>query len=227
MGASGMGYYTYYLALIAVSMIAQYPPLLIGIVVFFLLRRWLPDPIVLLRTMGRIQALQRQIEANPANVTARRDLAMVYVERLRPGRALELLEEARKRFPEDAELLYLAGLAQWKRGAADKALDLLVKSVQLDPRVRFGEPYLVAGDALRKLGRTEEAIDAYERFVQTNSSSIEGYVKLALAHRAGKDEKASKAALEEAFKTWSQIPGYTRRKELKWWLYAWVCRLVV
>lgn len=227
MGASGMGYYTYYLALIVVSMIAQYPPLLVGIVVFFLLRRWLPDPIVLWRTMGRIQALHRQIDANPANVTARRDLAMVYVERLRPGRALELLEEARKRFPEDAELLYLSGLAHWKRGDAEKALGPLVKSIQLDPRVRFGEPYLVAGDALKKLGRTEEAIDAYERFVHTNSSSVEGQVKLALAHRANRDPKAAKAALAEAFTTWAQIPGYKRRKELSWWLYAWICRLFV
>lgn len=222
-----MGYFTYYIAMIAISMIAQYPPLLVGIVVFFLLRRWLPDPIVLFRTMGRIQALSRQIEANPANVTARRDLAMVYVERLRPGRALELLDEARKRFPDDAELLYLTGLAHWKRGDAEKALEPLVKSVQTDPRVRFGEPYLVAGDALKKLGRHDEAVDAYERFVQTNSSSIEGHVKLALAHRAAKDEKASKSALDEAFRTWSQIPGYKRRKELGWWLYAWVCKLFV
>ena len=105
-----MAYFTYYLAWIAISMVAQYPPLLVGLVVFFLVRRWLPDPVVLFRTMGRIQALNRKIEANPANVTARRDLAMVYVERLRPGRALELLDEARKRFPDDPELLYLAGL---------------------------------------------------------------------------------------------------------------------
>ena len=227
MGAPGMGYFTYYLAFILISAIAQYPPLLVGIVVFFLLRRWVPDPIVFFRTMGRIQALNRQIDANPANVTARRDLAMVYLDRLRPGRALELLGEASKRFPDDAELLYLTGLAHWKRGQAEQALDPLVKSVSIDPRVRYGDAYRVAGDALKKLGRHEEAIDSYERFVHTNSSSIEGHVKLALAHRAAKDEAASKSALDEAFRTWSQIPGYKRRKELSWWLYAWVCRLFI
>ena len=147
--------------------------------------------------------------------------------RLRPGRALELLDEARRRFPDDAELLYLSGLAHFKRGDAEKALDPLVKSVQIDPRVRFGEPYLVAGDALRKLGRHDEAIDAYERFVDTNSSSIEGQVKLALAHHAAKDEGAATKALAEAFATWGQIPGYKRRKELGWWLDAWACRVVI
>ncbi|AKF08166.1 tetratricopeptide repeat protein [Sandaracinus amylolyticus] len=222
-----MGYFSYYLGWILLTYLVQYPPLLVGLVVLFVLRRFVPDPWVLFRTMGRIQALRRQIDANPANVTARRDLAMVYVERLRPGRALELLDEARKRFPDDAELLYLSGLAQFKRRDYEKALEPLVKSVQMDPRVRFGEPYLVAGDALRKLGRDEEAIDAYERFVSTNSSSIEGHVKLALAFRATKDEAAAKKALDEAFATWGQIPGYKRRKELQWWLYAWICRLFV
>lgn len=222
-----MGYFSYYLAWIALTYLVQYPPLLVGLVVIFVLRRFVPDPVVLFRTMGRIQGLRRQIDANPANVTARRDLAMVYVERLRPGRALELLGEARKRFPEDAELLYLTGLAHYKRGDAASALDPLVKSVQIDPRVRFGEPYLVAGDSLRKLGRVDEAIDAYERYVKTNSSSVEGHVKLALAHRAAKDEKAAKSALGEAFSTWAQIPSYKRRKELVWWLYAWACRLVI
>ncbi|MDQ3033855.1 MAG: tetratricopeptide repeat protein [Myxococcota bacterium] len=222
-----MGYFSYYLAWIALTFLVQYPPLLVGLLAIFVLRRFVPDPVVLFRTMGRIQALRRQIDANPANVTARRDLAMVYVERLRPGRALELLDEARKRAPDDAELLYLTGLAQYKKGSAEKALDPLVRSVQIDPRVRFGEAYLVAGDALRKLGRSDEAIDAYERYVETNTSSIEGHVKLALAYRAAKDESASKKALAEAFSTWAQIPGYKRRKELAWWLYAWACRFVI
>lgn len=222
-----MGYFSYYLAWIALTFLVEYPPLLVGLLAIFVLRRFVPDPVVLFRTMGRIQALRRQIDANPANVTARRDLAMVYVERLRPGRALELLDEARKRSPDDAELLYLTGLAHHKKGSAEQALEPLVKSVQIDPRVRFGEAYLVAGDALRKLGRTDDAVDAYERYVATNTSSIEGHVKLALAHRAAKDEKSAKKALDEAFSTWAQIPGYKRRKELAWWLYAWACRFVI
>jgi tetratricopeptide (TPR) repeat protein len=222
-----MGYLGYYLAWIVVMMVVQYPPLAVGLLVIFVMQRFVPDPFVLFRTMGRIHALRRQIEANPANVTARRDLAMVYVERLRPGAALQLLDEARKRFPDDAELLYLTGLAHYRKGEAERALDPLVKAVAIDPRVRFGEPYLVAGDALRALNRTNEAIDAYERYVGANSSSVQGHVKLALAHRAAKDGKAAKQQLDEAFKTWSAVPGYKKRKELAWWLYAWLCTLVI
>lgn len=221
----GYGYLGYYVALMAVSYLVQYPPLLVGIVVLFLLRRFIPDPWVLFRTMGRISSLRRQIETNPANVTARRDLASIYLERLRPGAALELLDKARERFPDDAELLYLKGLAHVRRREHEAALEPLVRAVAIDPRVRFGQPYLLAGDALMALGRTEEALDSYERFVATQSSSIEGHVKLAAAHAAAKDAPAAKKSVEDALSTWKQVPAYVRRAQLGWWLRAQVMRL--
>jgi tetratricopeptide (TPR) repeat protein len=221
-----MGYYwAYYLALAAASALMQYPPLLVGVVVLLLVRPFLPDPVVLWRTFGRVQALRRQILANPANVTARRDLAVVYLERLRPRRALELVDEARQRFPADAELLFLKGVAHHRRGQHEDALAPLVEAVAIDPRLRFGEPYLVAGDALRALGRTTEAIDAFEHFVASNGSSLEGHVKLSLAHRDANDAPGGERALDEAFRTWGQLPAYQRRKQLGWYLRALVLRL--
>jgi tetratricopeptide (TPR) repeat protein len=193
---------------------------LIGIVVLFLLRNHIPDPWVLFRTWGRISSLRRQIDANPQNVTARRDLALIYLERLRPGAALELLEQALKRFPDDAELLYLQGLALHRKGRNDEALAPLVRAVALDPRVRFGEPYLVAGDALTALARNDEAVDSYERFVHSSGSRIDGHVKLARALGRTKDAAGRKKALDEAFATWRSIPGYARRKQFGWYLRA-------
>ena len=140
-----MGYFIYYLAFMLAAYVLHRPPLMLGIVVFFLLRPFLPDPVVLLRTWGRIRALTRQVETNPANVTARRDLAMLWIERLRPGRALELLIEADRRDPNNAEFLYLMGVARFRSGDPEGALAPLVRAVEIDPRVRFGEPYLVAG----------------------------------------------------------------------------------
>jgi tetratricopeptide (TPR) repeat protein len=222
----GYGYLTYYVAIALLTYLVQYPPLLVGLVVLFLLRRFIPDPWVLFRTFGRISTLRRQIDANPQNVTARRDLAVIYLERLRPGAALELVQQALKRFPDDAELLYLEGLALHRKGRHEQAIGPLVKAVQLDPRVRFGQPYLVAGDALTALGRHDEAVDSYERFVHASGSSIEGHVKLARALKRTKDAEGHKKALDEAFVTWRTIPGYARRKQLGWWLRAHVDSLV-
>lgn len=220
-----MGYWTYYLAFLVLAYVTQYPWLLVGIVVFFVARRFVPDPFVILRTFGRIRKLKQQIQMNPSNVTARRDLAEIYLARLRPRAALKLLDGARERFPDDAELLYLTGLARLRAGDAAGALEPIVKAVAIEPRVSFGEPFLVAGDALAKLGRYEEAEDSLERYVEANSSSVQGFTKLAFVRKRRQDQDGARRALREALDTWSAVPGYKKRKELGWWLRAQLARV--
>lgn len=222
----GYGYFYYMIAMMVLGAVSQNPWLLVPIGLVFLARRWIPDPWVYVRTFGRISVLSRQIEANPSNATARRDLAVIYLDRMRPGRAGELLADARKRFPDDAELLFLTGLAAYRQGKYADALDPLVKSVQQDARLRFGEPYLLAGDALMALGRTDEAIDAYDRYLSTSSSSVEGLVKKARAHRKLGEKAAAKKDLDDALSTWGQIPGFQRRKQFAWWVRAQLDRLI-
>ncbi|MDH5492426.1 MAG: tetratricopeptide repeat protein, partial [Myxococcales bacterium] len=199
--------------------------LLLGVLGVLLLRPMLPDPWVLMRTFGRVRSLRSQIEANPANVTARRDLARLYLERGRPRAASQLLELALRRDPQNAELLYLLGAARHRSGRDEEAIEPLVHAVEIDPRVSFGEAFLVAGDALSALGRHEAAVDAYERYVDANSSSIRGWTKLAHAHRRHGEPVAAQKALREARRTWRQIPAYRRRQELLWFLGANLSRL--
>lgn len=215
-----MGYFAYYLGFMVLAFVLQRPPLMLGVVVFFLLRPFLPDPVVLLRTFGRARTLSRQVEANPANVTARRDLAMLWLERLRPRRALELLVEASRRDPDNAEILYLTGLALLRSGEPEAALPPVVRAVELDPRVRFGEPYLVAGMALLRLKRFAEAEDALDRYVGVNSSTVEGYYLLAKARAEQGDGPGAKQALAEARSTFWQLPGRTKREQLGFYALA-------
>jgi tetratricopeptide (TPR) repeat protein len=221
-----MGYYwAYYLVVLLAYWASDHPAILLGLVLLFVARRWIPDPWVFMRTFGRIRALRGQVRANPANVTARRDLARIYLERLRPGAALALIDEARERDHASTELLFLRGLALHRTGKHEEALAPLVEAVALDPRVGFGEAFLVAGDALSALGRHEEAIDAYERYVEKNTSSVQGHVKLALAHHRAGEAKEAKEALTEARRTWGLIPGYTRRREIGWYVRAQLYRV--
>jgi tetratricopeptide (TPR) repeat protein len=220
-----MGYWVYYLAVLIAYYAADRPEILVALLAFFALRRWIPDPVVFLRTWSRMRALRAQIEANPANAIARRDLARLYLERLRPGAARKLIDEALERDPESAELLFLRGLALQRSGEPGAAIDPLVRAVAIDRRVGFGEAYLVAGDALSELKRHDEAIDAYERFLESNTSSVEGWTKLALAHHRAGEEREGKQALREARATWSQIPSYRRRRELGWYVRAQLLRM--
>jgi len=221
-----VGFWSYYLAFIVLAWLLRYPWLLAGILVFFALRRFIPDPVVWAKTANRMATLRSEIDANPANVTARRDLARTYLERRRPRRALTLLDQARERRPDDAELLFLTGLARERAGDHEGALEPLVRAVEENPKVGYGEAYRAAGDALMALGRHEEAEDAYERFTDWNTSAVAGWVKLARARRKRGDGAGAKAALDEAFRTFRLLPGFQRRKQLGWWLRAQVAKLV-
>ncbi len=225
-----MGYWLYYLAPFIIGYFFQYPPLIAIVVVFFLFRRWIPDPLVFFKTLGRIRQLEAQVAANPSNITARRDLGWVLIERKRPKRAAVLLEEAlqessRRGVARDAELLFLLGLALHRMGRDNEALPHLVEAVGIDSRVRFGEAYLVAGDALTALSRNEEALDAYERYTDANSSSIRGLLKLSLAQSRTKDSAAASKTLSNAIETYRTLPSYVRKREFWWMLRARVTQL--
>jgi predicted Zn-dependent protease len=177
--------------------------------------------------MGKIRALKGQIAVNSSNVTARRDLARIYIARLQPGSALSLLDEARVRHPDDPELLFLTGLARLRSGDAEGALEPLIRAVDVEPRLLYGEPFRVAAEALVKLGRLEEAEDALDRYVGINSSTVEGYTQLARVRQDRGDKEGARASIEEALRTFAQLPGYQRRKQIDWWLRAHYTRLMM
>jgi tetratricopeptide (TPR) repeat protein len=177
-----MSYWSYYLLWLVLAYGLRQPWLLLGIALFVVSRRFIPDPRALWRGLGRKGALERQADLNPANVTAQRDLAQIFLDLRRPKKALACIERARLRAPEDAELLLLLGTALHQCGRHAEALEPLVRSVEISPGLGFGTPYLVAGDALLALRRWDEAIDAYERYGEKNSANIGVFRQLARAH---------------------------------------------
>jgi tetratricopeptide (TPR) repeat protein len=225
-----MGYWSYYLLSFLLAYATQNPAAAVLALGFWLCRGFLPDPVVWIRTMGRISRLRAEIEINPSNMMATRDLARLYLERKRPKQAIVLIEKTRQRMAEstrhpqgsldDAELLFQLGVAKLKCGEPEAALEPLVAAIAIAPEVGRGDPYLVAGDALAKLGRWEEAEDSYERFIRKSSSSVQAYVKLARARAKRKDEAGSKDAITQGKQTWGVLPSFKRRHEWPWYLAA-------
>jgi tetratricopeptide (TPR) repeat protein len=215
-----MGYLAYYLFFFAASWALRYPYLLLAAVGVWLFRRWLPDPYLYFKHAGHVRRLKAEIKHNADNVTARRDLAKIWLTKKRPRRAIPLLEEARRRDRESAELPFLLGKALMMAGRAEESLPLLVEAAAKNERHMDGEAYLVAGKALRKLGRFAEAEDAFGRYLAIHSSSVEGHVLLACVRRELKDSAGAKQATREALETFSAVPRFRRRAELKWYLRA-------
>lgn len=159
-------------------------------------------------------------------MTARRDLALLWIERKRPKRAIPLLEEARRREQDSAELDFLFGLALSRAGRHEAALPHFISAQTREPKLRYGEIYLGAAIALTALGRSAEAEDALLRFVKINASSVEGWVRLARLRRLQGDAAGARAALTAAGEAFEQSPRFRRRKELGWYLRAQIARVI-
>jgi len=215
-----MGYWTYYLAVFGLSYALRYPWLAPAALLVWLARRWLPDPYLFFRHAGPVHRLKREIRANSSNVTARRDLAKIWLTKRRPRPAIPLLEQARALDPESSELLLLLGTALLEAGRPDQALPLLVEAATRNERQQYGRAYLVAGRALDKLRRFEDAEDALVRYATIHTSSVEVRVRLASVRRELKDRAGAKAAMHEALETFASVPRFHRRAELMWYVRA-------
>jgi tetratricopeptide (TPR) repeat protein len=222
--AAGGGWGSYYLFWMVVpallALVSDHPAVLGLVVVGFLARRWLPDPFLWIKYWGRIRTLEYEVNANPGNVTARRDLAAIWLEKRRPLRALPLLEQALARDPESTELLYLRGVCQLLARQYEPAVATLVELVTRDPRARYGEPYLRAADALIALQRWDDAEEALERFLQINSSNVEAHYKQARIRRARKDREGAARAVRELRQVWRSLPPFQRRNQIGWYVRA-------
>lgn len=235
-----MGYYwTYYALTLFVAYAVRNPWVCAAVLVFLAMRRWLPDPVVLARTLSRIGSLRTQVQVNPANIPARRDLARAYLDLYRPRAALRYLDEARTRDPRNPEIAYLRGLALLRLRQDEPALAAFGEAVGIDPAkgepfssgsstcpgtafTRYGEAYLAAALALERLRRLPQAEEALAMSASCNSSLIEPRVRLSRLRRARGDETGSRDALRDARRTFAELPPFMRRKQLGWGIRAYL-----
>lgn len=214
-------YYLFWLIVpVAIAIVSAHPEVLVIAAVAFVARRWLPDPVLIVRSTARVRSLRQQVELNPANATARAQLAEIWLARHRARRAIPLLEQALERDPSSAELLYLLGLARLRAGDPARAVEALGDAIARDPKVRYGSAYLAQGAALAKLRRYDEAVAAYRSYVRINTSSVEGYCRLAAALEYAHDLPGARRARAEALDTYRVLPAFQRRGQFGWWVRA-------
>jgi tetratricopeptide (TPR) repeat protein len=194
------------------NILIRHPYLLLIVVLVYIFRDRIPNPSIYLRRAKEFSRLKYEVNVNPYDSTARRDLGMVLLEKKRPKEALDNLLEALKK-DDSAEINHLAGVAYLHSGNPENAAEHLKKAVSLDPRFRYGETYFYLGEALLALGRPEEALGYLKTGLSINNTSIEGIYQYARALSAlGRKDEARKAA-EEGIGYHKANPGFRRRSD--------------
>ncbi len=211
----------------AFSYLIREPRLLVGLLALWLLRGLLPPPGALFGALGRAGRLREQVRLNRANITARRDLATIYLSLLRPRRALPLLEEGLALAPNDAELSYLYGVALHRAGRHEEALARLLSALEKDARLRHGHPYFVAGETLLALSRWDDAVDAFERYLDFNGSDVAAHTYLARACAGANDTEAARNWLLAGVASWHGLSGALKRRQFGAYLKAQSARISV
>jgi len=211
-GARGFGWGSYYVIWLivpmALSIVTAYPLLLGLVVVGFVARRWLPDPWLSAKYARRVRSLDVQLRANPSNITARHDIAVILLDKRRPRRALQHVELARQRDPNDIELQFLEGSCRLAMREYEAACAILLEVATREPRFRYGDAQLRAADAMIGLRKWDDAIATLRSFVKINTSSVEGWFKLsrALARKGELEESRMARASSAIFSRAAVMP---------------------
>jgi hypothetical protein len=229
-------YLLYYLLTFLISYGVRNPYVLLFAGVLLVGRGFIPDPSAIFRAFARSGHLRREIASNPANATARRDLARILLDLRRPKAAFTVIAEARKRFPKDRELAHLEGVSLCRMNDPEAALRSLAVACGMSADGSFLTPsrpdraapgvsattdiLLLAASANEALGKWQEAEHAYEAAAELNTSSLEPIVRLAALRKRRGDRPGTHRALTEASATWAALPAYARRKQWRWRIQA-------
>jgi tetratricopeptide (TPR) repeat protein len=176
------------------------------------------------RKYRQIQAMKREIELNPHHVRNKLDLGILLLEKKKYREALIYLEPAAERLDDQAEAQYAYGLALLKSGAHEKGLEQIQRALDMNPRIRYGEPYLVLASFYQTRQQTESAMKYLTQFQQVNSSSSEAHYRLGEIYREVGEREQAIRAYNEAVINYRTSPKFRRKTERRWAILAWFRR---
>ncbi|MFK7691743.1 tetratricopeptide repeat protein [Paenibacillus sp. HJGM_3] len=199
--------------------------LLVLLIVLYLLdRRYVglfPSFVKPLKRNRRLAQLRQELAANPHHTSSKLEAARLLIEKKRFREALGYLEQVRPIMEDSAEVVYEMGYCLVKLGETDEGVRLMVQGLEMNPRLKYGEPYLRLAEAVGTAD-PERAIGYLEQFRREHSSSCEAYYKLGkLYTQLGREDEA-KLAFRETGSIYRSLPKYMRRKERRWAMLAWL-----
>ncbi|MED5015784.1 tetratricopeptide repeat protein [Paenibacillus chibensis] len=192
--------------------------LVLLVIVYLLDRRFVgvfPSLTKPFKRMGQVSRLRTQISMNPNDVSSKHELARLLIERKKDAEAQKLLESIASQSEDSAEFWDDLGTVYVRQGDIQKGEAYILKALEINPRVKYGRPYLRLADVYKSSDR-DKAVEYVHRFQEIQSSSCEGYYLLGMMYKALDRQAEAKTAFQESINIYRSLPKYKKRQERKW-----------
>jgi tetratricopeptide (TPR) repeat protein len=196
--------------------------IVILLLLYFVDRRFIGIFPSLFRPIQRSRRLSRalqDIRERPFDVSAKQEAARLYMEKKRWPEALRLLEEMMPVMEQSAEVYCDLGICHVKTGDLEQGEREIRQALAMNPRVRYGEPYLRLAEALAVVD-SARAIQVLQSFRDAHSSSCELYYRLGRLYESLQRKGEAKEAYKEALEVYRALPRYKRKTERRWVLLS-------
>ncbi|MBD2846463.1 tetratricopeptide repeat protein [Paenibacillus sp. IB182496] len=188
------------------------------VILYIIDRRYIglsPSLLRPLRRRRQLARLKQQILLNASDVSARLDAARLLIERKRYREAQVYMDEIGEAMAHSAEYWDDLGTVQLHTGRPQEGEASIRRALALNPRVKYGRPYLRLAAHYAKQD-PDRALAALDEFREIQSSSCEAYYRMGELYRQlGRREEAARA-YDEAVELYRALPKYKRRQERRW-----------
>lgn len=188
------------------------------IIAYILDRRFIglsPSLMRPIKRRQRIGKLKQELALSPHNLSAKQELGHLLIESKCYREAREVLEPIRERMDQSAEYLDDLGTAYLHTGDSALGEAAIREALELNPRVKYGEPYLRLASLYSASDKTK-ALHELNELRSLNSSSCEVFYRMGILYGQMERMAEAKGAWQEAIRVYQGLPKYLRRKERGW-----------
>lgn len=189
------------------------------LVIFYVLERRFvglsPSIVRPFRRRSAISKWKRQLHLSPHDVSAKSELARLFIESKKYGQARDILQGIQTQMDHSAEYWSDLGICDLALGKLEQGEQEMNKALSISPRVKYGQPFLRLAESF-SVSDPAKAIAYLLQVKEVNSSSCEAYYRLGKIYaNIGKPEEAA-IAYRECRQLYGSLPRYMRRHERKW-----------
>jgi tetratricopeptide (TPR) repeat protein len=186
------------------------------IILIILLRNFLGDALATQRNRESFRQNLHASTLNPADASAHYNLGLIYQQRRQYDEAKSRFAKAVEIDPEEVDAHYQLGRIAREEGRYADAISHFDAVVQRSPHHCQNEVWREIARAYNDAGQCEDAVAAFERFLEKRSADPEGLYRYGLAlQKLGRHEHAV-AQMQACIHAVHTLPAYKLKTERRW-----------